>query len=187
MRWQIDLGDHADAAQPRVLHHAPDVRAGICAHARSSCMVGAALCVSEIRCRAADWSSKAEPRGNSNWSLLSFPCSHSLGHISAISFPFFPVFCAFSPSRRGGPNEPQAGTQGQETAARGPRPEISALRSTPQMLTKGSTGRPWAVEARRREIEESGRQHMVGLDGAKRRVPQARLSAYQLDLAGVLE
>ena len=44
-----------------------------------------------------------------------------------------------------------------------------------------------AVEARRREIEESGRQHMVGLDGVKRRVPQARLSAYQLDLAGVLE
>ena len=32
MRWQIDLGNHADAAQPRVLHHAPDVRAGICAH-----------------------------------------------------------------------------------------------------------------------------------------------------------
>ena len=43
------------------------------------------------------------------------------------------------------------------------------------------------MEARRREIEESGRQHMVGLDGVKRRVPQARLSAYQLDLAGVLE
>ena len=49
VRWQIDLGDHADAAQPRVLHHAPDVRAGICAHARSSCMVGAALCVSQMR------------------------------------------------------------------------------------------------------------------------------------------
>ena len=42
-----------------------------------------------------------------------------------------------------------------------------------------------AVEAR--EMEESGRQHMVGLDGVKRRVPQARLSAYQLDLAGVRE
>ena len=27
---------------------------------------------------------------------------------------FFPVFCAFSPSRRGGSNGPQAGTQGQE-------------------------------------------------------------------------
>ena len=54
--------------------------------------------------------------------------------------PFFPVFCAFSPSRRGGSSEPQAGTQGQETATRGPRPEISALHSTPQMLTKGSTG-----------------------------------------------
>ena len=29
-----------------------------------------------------------------------------------------PVFCAFSPSRRGGCNGPQAGTQGQEAAAR---------------------------------------------------------------------
>ena len=28
---------------------------------------------------------------------------------------FFPLFCAFSPSRRDGSNEPQAGTQGQET------------------------------------------------------------------------
>jgi len=32
---------------------------------------------------------------------------------------FFPLFCAFSPSRRDGSNEPQAGTQGQETVARG--------------------------------------------------------------------
>ena len=39
---------------------------------------------------------------------------HLLGRISPISPPFFPVFCAFSPSRRGGSNEPQAGTQGQE-------------------------------------------------------------------------
>ena len=30
----------------------------------------------------------------------------------------FPVFCAFSTSRRGGSNEPQAGTQGQETAGK---------------------------------------------------------------------
>eukprot|EP01045_Picozoa_sp_COSAG04_P027214 COSAG04_NODE_3938_length_2410_cov_2.020338_2_plen_243_part_00 len=61
--------------------------------------------------------------------------------ISPVFPPFPPVVCAFSPSRRGGSNGPQAGTQGQETAARGPRPEISALHSTPQMLTKGSTGR----------------------------------------------
>ena len=31
-------------------------------------------------------------------------------------FPVFLVFCAFSPSRRDGSNEPQAGTQGQDTA-----------------------------------------------------------------------
>ena len=72
-----------------------------------------------------------------SWSL---PCSHVLGHVSPIFPPFFAVFCAFSPSRRDGSNEPRSGIQGQETAARGPRPEISALRSTPQILTKGSTG-----------------------------------------------
>ena len=37
--------------------------------------------------------------------------SHVLGRISRpICFPFSPIFCAFSPSRRGGSNEPQAGT-----------------------------------------------------------------------------
>ena len=41
---------------------------------------------------------------------------HLLDHISPIFSPFFLVFCACSPSRRGGSNEPQAGTQGQETA-----------------------------------------------------------------------
>ena len=62
------------------------------------------------------------------WSLLSFPCSHVLDHISPIFPPFFPVFCAFSPPRRDGSNEPQARTQGQETAARGPRGENSFVR-----------------------------------------------------------
>ena len=66
---------------------------------------------------------------------------HVLDRISPIFSPFFPVFCAFSPPGRGGSNEPQAGTQGDETAARGPRAENSALHSTPQTLTKGSTGR----------------------------------------------
>ena len=33
--------------------------------------------------------------------------------ISPIFSAFFPVFCAFSPPRRDGSNEPQAGTQGQ--------------------------------------------------------------------------
>ena len=43
---------------------------------------------------------------------------HVLGRISPIFSPFFPVFCAFSPSRRDGSNEPQAGTRRQERAAR---------------------------------------------------------------------
>ena len=52
---------------------------------------------------------------------------HVLGRISPIFSPFFPVFCAFSPSRRGGSNELQAGTQGQETAARAPKHRFSGL------------------------------------------------------------
>ena len=56
--------------------------------------------------------------------------SHLLDRISPIFAPFFPVFCAFSPPRRGGSNEPQAGAQGQETAGRRTRGENSPLRST---------------------------------------------------------
>ena len=37
----------------------------------------------------------------------------------AHSSPVFLVFCAFSPSRRGGSNEPKTGAQGQETAGTG--------------------------------------------------------------------
>ena len=54
----------------------------------------------------------------SSWSLLSFPCSHVLDRISPIFSPFFPVFCAFSPPRRDGSNEPQAGTQGRKPEQR---------------------------------------------------------------------
>ena len=63
----------------------------------------------------------------SQWTADSAPLqviptpSHLLGRISPISFRFPPVFCAFSPPRRGGSNEPQAGTQGQETATGGVR------------------------------------------------------------------
>ena len=51
--------------------------------------------------------------------------SHLLDRISPVFSPFFPVFCAFSPPRRDGSNEPQAGTQGQETA--GTRAKSSEL------------------------------------------------------------
>eukprot|EP01045_Picozoa_sp_COSAG04_P015542 COSAG04_NODE_1235_length_7625_cov_36.004651_2_plen_192_part_00 len=50
--------------------------------------------------------------------VRAFPCSHFLDHISPISPPFFLAFCAFSPPGRDGSNEPQAGTQGQETAGK---------------------------------------------------------------------
>ena len=63
--------------------------------------------------------------------------SRVLGRISPIFPSFFPVFCAFSPSRRGGSNEPQAGTQGQETA--GARGKSGELR--PSFDTTGAGGR----------------------------------------------
>ena len=44
--------------------------------------------------------------------------SHLLDRISPIFTPFFLDFCASSPSCRDGSNEPQAGTQGQETAGK---------------------------------------------------------------------
>ena len=52
---------------------------------------------------------------------------HVLDRISPIFSPFFPVFCAFSPSRRGGSNEPKTGTQGHETVSRAPRHRFSGL------------------------------------------------------------
>jgi len=58
-----------------------------------------------------------------------------LGRISPIFPPFFPVFCAFSPPRRGGSNEPQAGTQGQETAGKGTkRGELRPSFDTPDAV-----------------------------------------------------
>ena len=62
---------------------------------------------------------------------------HVLGRISPIFSPFFPVFCAFSPSRRGGSNEPQAVTQGQETADKTPRAPFDPV---PQRLWHESPG-----------------------------------------------
>ena len=53
--------------------------------------------------------------------------SHLLGHILPIFSPFFPFFCAFSPSRRGGSNEPKPGIQGHETASRAPKHRFAGL------------------------------------------------------------
>ena len=52
---------------------------------------------------------------------------HVLDRISPIFSPFFPVFCAFSPSRRGGSNEPKTGTQGHDTVARAPKHRVAGL------------------------------------------------------------
>ena len=52
-------------------------------------------------------------------------------------FPLFLVFCAFSPPGRDGSNEPQAGTQGQETAGKGTK--SGELR--PSFDTPGAVGR----------------------------------------------
>ena len=69
---------------------------------------------------------EASDRGSVEDQVIPTPL-HVLGRISPIFSPFFPVFCAFSPSRRGGSNEPQAGTQGQETVARAPKHRFAGL------------------------------------------------------------
>eukprot|EP01045_Picozoa_sp_COSAG04_P009562 COSAG04_NODE_559_length_12608_cov_12.306499_3_plen_227_part_00 len=56
--------------------------------------------------------------------------SHLFDRISPISSPLFPVFCAFSPSRRGGSNEPKTGIQGQESVSGGPN-TVSPVGLTP--------------------------------------------------------
>ena len=62
----------------------------------------------------------ASQQGLSRFQVIPTPL-HVLGRISPIFPPFFPVFCAFSPSRRGGSNEPKTGIQGQETVSRAPK------------------------------------------------------------------
>ena len=93
--------------------------------------------------------------------VLSFPCPHFLGRISPIFSPFSPVFCAFSPPRQDGSNEPQAETQGQETAARGPRAENSAARGQ----VGGGQGAP--LQCRRFSALGSGLR-LVGTASARR-------------------
>ena len=68
--------------------------------------------------RHADALGKENAQAESALQVILTP-SHLLHRISPIFPPFFSVVCAFSPARRGGSNEPQAGTQGQETAGAG--------------------------------------------------------------------
>ena len=53
--------------------------------------------------------------------------SHLLDRISPISSPKILVFCSFSPSRRGGSNEPKTGIQGQETVSRAAKHRFAGL------------------------------------------------------------
>ena len=54
------------------------------------------------------------------WAAFFQQCQLSLLRLNLAHFsPFFPVFCACSPSRQDGSNEPQAEIQGQETAGKG--------------------------------------------------------------------
>ena len=66
-------------------------------------------------------------RGPAGWVQVIPTPLHVLGRISPIFSPFFPVFCAFSPSRRGGSNEPKTGIQGHETVSRAPKHRFSGL------------------------------------------------------------
>ena len=76
------------------------------------------------RSRTREIGTATAPRSGCPYQMLAPPLagdpdsSRLLDRISPIPPPSFPVFCAFSPSRRGGSNEPQAGTQGQETAGK---------------------------------------------------------------------
>ena len=67
--------------------------------------------------------------------------SYLLDRISPIFAPFFLVFGAFSPSQRGGSNEPQAGPQGQQTAgASAKRGELPPSFFDTQVQWEGSPG-----------------------------------------------
>ena len=79
--------------------------------------------------------------------------------ISPISSPFFPVFCAFSPSRRGGSNEPQAGTQGQETAGKATKTRDLG----PSFDTPGAVGRITWVEVRTTMLREEMSPRQAGV------------------------
>ena len=72
--------------------------------------------------------------------FLSFPCSRVLDHISPIFSPFFPVFARFHRLAETVPTSPKPKPRAKKQPEGGPRGEDSALRSTRQALTKGSTG-----------------------------------------------
>ena len=72
---------------------------------------------------------------------LAGPAKRCLGALATVSWPWNPAWGPLEPSRRGGSNEPQAGTQGQETAGKPPR---GVFDPGPQRLWDESTGRWWA-------------------------------------------
>merc|ERR1712093_914026 len=68
--------------------------------------------------------------------------SRVLDRISPILSLFPPAFCAFSPSRRGGSNEPQAGAQGQETVARAPKHRFGGLANSDRLALADAAALP---------------------------------------------
>ena len=79
--------------------------------------------------------------------------SHLLDRISPIFSPKIPVFCAFSPSRRGGSNEPKTGIQGQETVARAPKHRFAGLANS-GCSERGRSPRADALEAQSRSMAQ---------------------------------
>ena len=85
---------------------------------------------------------------NANYQVIPTP-SHVLGRISPIFTPFFPFFARFHRLVETVPTSRKPEPRAKKQPARGPRGENSALRSTSQMLTKGSPGSGAATEARK--------------------------------------
>ena len=91
--------------------------------------------------------------------------------------PKIPSFARFG---RGGSTSPKAGTQDQETVARGPRPENSALRPTPQMLTKGATGQRWARRMSAHRAAKPRREMSPSLDDAEQAWRDLELARHEV-------
>ena len=85
------------------------------------------------------WDVRRMPLAVDPWLAPDRP--HFLGCISPILSPFSSFFARFHRLDKAVPTRPRPEPRAKKQPARGPRASNSALRSTPEMLTKGSTGR----------------------------------------------
>ena len=126
----MDVGRFLDTLNHGLISvWAVDTAAGVAAPTFNTSAISFDLTVGTLA-TTAQGNSSAEPQAIGDFKselgvvqVIPTP-SHVLDRISAILSPFFPVFCAFSPSRRGGSTVSQAGTQGQETAAAAARSHL---------------------------------------------------------------